>query len=140
MKQNFLPNIFDDLNQFYRLFTADECHSSQDCRGSLRGLSLSEDEQKLYIDAHLPGVKSEEVEVILDPKKRSLKIQGEGNLGREHVQYHIKSSQSYCYEIPLSNEIDLDTPIEAISKNGVLSITLLKNKSNQPQKIEVRVA
>lgn len=131
-------NIFEDLNEFYDAFTG--CCPNNCQKSSTEGLAISEDEAHLYIDAQLPGVKPEEVEVTLDPKKRHLLIRGEGQAGRENVKYHIKGTQSYSYQIPLSNEIDVESNMEAISKDGVLRVTLSKNKSNKPLKIEVRVA
>ena len=71
MIKHQLPTIFDDFNEFFNAFNG--CSSPDCCKNPCsEGISISEDEEKLYIDAALPGVKSDEVEVTLDPKKRHL--------------------------------------------------------------------
>ncbi len=138
MKNHYLTNIFTDFDEFYNALT--RC-STQNCKKSgYEGLSISEDEEKLYIDAQLPGVNSGEVEVSIDPKKRHLHIKGENRFKRENVREHISSSKSYSYEIPLSNAVDIESAVHAVSKDGILSITLAKNRSDKPLKIPVSVA
>lgn len=139
MKRSFLP-IFDDFNELYNALNTGCCSGRGHCQTSKEGLSISEDEQRLYIDVPMPGVKSDEVSVTLDPKRRVLTLCGEANLERENVKYHIKGSHCHCFEIPFSNEIDLEGQIEAVSKDGILSVSLPKTKSHQPKKIEVKVA
>lgn len=118
MRQTQQPTIFDQLNKFYTVF-----NEARSCDG----LSISEDEERFYIDALLPGVKSEEIKVTLDPQTRYLSICGEAK-----QKYH------YNYEIPLSNDISFDNPIDAVSRDGILSITLSKNRGHKPLKIEVK--
>ncbi len=137
MRKRYLPNIFDDLNTFYSVFNG--CCTEQECRkGTCEGLSVSEDEQKLYIDAPLAGVKPEEVEVTVDPQKRSLLIRGKAKEEREEAHYHLRGAREYAYEIPLSSEIDMDSKVDAVSKDGILSITLAKNRGHKPLKVDVR--
>ncbi len=138
MRRRHLPNIFEDLDEFCNAFSG--CCSGPSCQKSTEGLSISEDEERLYIDAPLPGTKPEEVEVTIDQKKRQLQICGKNQNERENVKYHMKGSQCYCYEIPLSNEIDLDSKVEAVSKDGILRLTLPKNKGHKPLKVDVTVA
>lgn len=138
MRKVYLPNIFDDINEFYH--AVNNCCSSSQCQKPTHQekLFLSEDEGKLYIDAHLPGVKPDEVAVTVDPKKRQLTIRGEGKIERENVKYHLKGAQSFFYEIPLSHEIDLDAEISAISKDGILSVAIPKNHRHKPLTIPVK--
>ncbi|NGX39359.1 MAG: hypothetical protein KR126chlam1_00685 [Chlamydiae bacterium] len=145
MRQRYNPNIFDDLEAFVHSFGRcctdenSECCTEKSCKSySSNGLSISEDEQTLYIDAPVPGLQSDQVKVTLDPRKRHLSICGGGKHDRENVKYHVKGSRRYCYEVPLSDEIDLDAKIEARSKNGILSIALPKNKRNKPLNIDVQ--
>lgn len=129
-------SLFDHLNKFYTVMNGccqDQCQST-----ACEGLAISEDEEHLYIDAPLPGVKSDEIKVTLDPRTRHLLISGEGKQERCNVKYHLKNCLNYSYEIPLSNEINLENAIDAVSKDGILSITLSKNRGHKPLKIEVK--
>lgn len=127
-----MPTIFDELGAFLAPRRAESCCSHLP--------SISEDEDHLFIDAPLPGVDSGKIEVTLDPKKRLLTISGKQEAAREEVHYHLKGKSAFSYEIPLSHEIDMEKGAAASSKNGLLSISLEKNKRNKPLKIDVRVA
>lgn len=121
-----LPCIFEEFNEMLR----GECCSS--------GLTISEDEKKVYIEAAVPGVKSEDIEVTLDQEKRSLKICGRSKLKRENARYHLKSSDRFCYEIPLAGGVDFSRSIEANCKDGILTVELTKHQAPQPLKIVVK--
>lgn len=137
MRQSY-PSLFDHLNKFYTVFNDccdDSCRTQSRC---CEGLSISEDEERLYVDASIPGVESEKIKVTVDPKSRQLLISGEEKQCRQNVKYLLKDCQKFNYQVPLSSEINLDSPIEAVSKDGILSITLSKNRSHKPLKVEVR--
>ena len=138
MRQLNQPTIFDELNKFYTVFNGCCGESCTPC--NCEGLSISEDEERLYIDAPMPGVKSEEIKVTLDPRSRHLFISGEGKHEREKAKYHLKGSLNYNYEIPLSDEVNFDSTIDAVSKDGILSIILSKNRGHKPLKIDVKSA
>lgn len=125
-------SLFDHLNQFY------SCCSEQCGTNTCDGLAMSEDEEHFYIDAPMPGVKSEEIKVTVDPRSRHLFISGENKQERNNVKYHLRNCLNYNYEIPLSNEVNLEHAIEAVSKDGILSITLSKNRGHKPLKIDVK--
>lgn len=131
------PSLFDHLNKFYTVMNG--CCQENCCESSAcQGLAMSEDEEHFYIDAPMPGVKSEEIKVTLDPRSRQLYISGENKQERNNVKYHLKNCLNYNYEIPLSNEVNLEHEIEAVSKDGILSITLSKNRGHKPLKIDVK--
>jgi len=94
----------------------------------------SENEVKLFAD--LPGVPENGVDVSIE--KNILTIEGRVNfeefegLKKSYAEYGVGD---YKRSFTISNEIDADR-IEAIMKNGVLSITLPKL---QPQKKKIEV-
>lgn len=138
MRRQYFPTLFD---QFDALCTAlpSGCCSDGCCSTQAEGLSVSENEGHLFIDAHMPGVDPKAIDVTLNPKERKLVINGKGNISRENVSWHLKGGSEFRYEIPVSNEIDLDGKVEAVSRNGILSVTLTKNKGHKPLKVDVRV-
>lgn len=121
------PNLFEEI---LGLPSNSSC-----CNYS--NLTISEDENKVYVDAPIPGVKSENVEVTLDQEKRYLVISAKRKLERENVYYHMKGSNCYSYQIPLTAAIDINKPIEASCKEGILMVAMTKTRSPEPIKVQV---
>ncbi len=121
-----LPNLFEEL--------------SGCCNNAQGAFSISEDEKQFYFDLPVPGVDAKDIEVVVDQEKRTLKIRAQAKQKRENVQYHLKGACRFFYEVPLSNAIDTTAPIEAICKDGILSVALPKSRAHNPLKIEVKVA
>lgn len=138
MRRRYLPTIFDDFDALCTALPSGCCTEGR-CERKSDGLSIAEDPEHLFIDAHLPGVDPKGVDVTIDPHERRLVISGESHLDRENVNWHLKGSSQFRYEVPLSNEIDLDSKVEAVSRNGVLRVTLIKNKGHKPLKVDVKV-
>lgn len=112
-------------------------------RGFTPRVNVSEDDQKLYVEAELPGLSEKDVEVTLT--KEALTIRGEKKQEQEKKEgTHYFAERSYGYfqrVIPLSSEVDEDK-VDATFKHGVLSITLNKTPAAQKssKKIQIREA
>jgi HSP20 family molecular chaperone IbpA len=138
MKRFLFPSLFEELCGATSC-AAPSCGPASCCSPS--GVSISEDEHKLYIDASVAGVNSKEIQLTLDQENGVLKIFAESKDKRENVQYHLRNPKRYCYEIPLSMQnLDLSKPIEATCKDGILTVQLLKTQIPAPLKIEVKIA
>lgn len=138
MKRSLFPTIFDEIDTLWAPLPDKHCSEGR-CGKSSDGLFISENPDQFFIDASLPGVNPQDVEVTLNPQERSLTIRGEGKMERENVDWRLKGNSEFHYTIPLSKEIDCTGDVNAISRNGMLCITLKKNKENKPVKIDVRV-
>jgi len=138
MRRRYLPTLFDELDALCTALPTG-CCTDCGCERKNEGLSISEDSKHLFIDAPIPGVDPKEVDVTINPSERRMIISAEGKTDRENVNWHLKGSRKFRYEIPLSNEIDLEAKVEAVSRNGVLNITLAKNKGHKPLRIDVQV-
>lgn len=132
MKHPLFP-FTEELETFFQL-------PRSSCQRPSRGLSISEDENHVYVDAHMPGVPAEEASVTIDSKERVLSICGKSKLKRENVKVHLTADGCYGYEIPLSSNIDFEKEISAVAKDGILSIVLPKSKRQKRHKIDVHVA
>lgn len=105
--------------------------------GFSNGLTVSEDESKVYVSAAVPGVKPEEVEVTFD--KGFLWIRGESKQEeRNNKKYYRKASASYSYRVAVPGEIDQNVEPEAIYENGVMTIQFAKIPKTPPKKITVK--
>lgn len=100
-------------------------------------LNLSEDNDKVYIDALLPGVDPKELQ--LSVLRGSLTISGERKAPTERGLLH-RNELGYG---KFSRSVDLPTDINpdgatAEYKDGVMRITMAKSEHARPRKIEIQ--
>jgi HSP20 family protein len=100
------------------------------------GLSVSEDDKHVYIEAAVPGVSPEQVEVTF--KKGVVWISAKGEDKKEDRKYYREASSSYEYRVAVPGEIDQKSEPEAKIKNGILNLILNKAAKEQPKKIVVK--
>jgi HSP20 family protein len=105
---------------------------------SLSGLSVSEDEAHVYIDAALPGLTPDEVDMTYE--KGTLWIKGEKKEEAEDKlkKYYRKAMSHFSYRIAIPGDIDEGKEPEAVCKNGVLKITFFKSKKGSSRKIPIK--
>lgn len=121
-----MPSIWDD-DENWPLMTSG--HS---------GISISEDNKNIYIEAQTPGINPEDVEVTFD--KGVLYIRGEAKEEEadKKKKYYRKATSSFSYRVAIPGEVDPNTEPIAESKNGVMKITFAKSPQMQPKKIQVK--
>ncbi len=102
------------------------------------GLTVSEDDQHVYIEAAVPGVDPDQVEVTYD--KGVLWIRGASDQKEEDKEkkFYRKASSSFSYRVAVPGEVDENTEPDAVCKNGVMKITFNKLPEVQPRKINIR--
>jgi HSP20 family protein len=102
------------------------------------GLSISEDENHIYVDAALPGVNPKDVELTYH--KGVLRITGKANHEekKDRKSYRTMTSE-FSYQVVVPGEIDQNEEPEATTKHGVMTVTFVKSKASQPKKIAVKM-
>ena len=105
-------------------------------------VNVSEDNEKIYISAEIPGLNQNDVELTLT--REALTLRGEKKEEFEEREgrhrYHIERTfGSFQRVIPLNAEVDEDK-VDAVFKDGVLSVTLTKTAEAQrkSKKIPIR--
>ena len=99
---------------------------------------IVENKESLVITMDLPGVKKEDVNVKLE--NNILEIEGRidyalyEKLNPVYTEYNIGN---YARSFTVSNAVDTSN-IEAVLKEGVLSLTLLKAPEAKPRQISVK--
>lgn len=101
------------------------------------GLSVSEDERNIYVEAAVPGIEPKDIEVTFD--KGILWIKGEAKEEEKKKKYYRKASRSFSYRVAVPGEIDLNAEPVATCKNGIMTVTFPKSAKAQPKKIAVKV-
>ncbi len=100
-------------------------------------VNISEDDRNLYLEAELPGLTLDDVEILATEQELTLK--GTRNdQAPDNVRALRRERPIGSFERTLSLPVDIDVDrVEARLHDGVLSITLPKSPGYQPRKIEV---
>lgn len=133
-----IENIFEEFfNDFHRLSSP---LLSETVRASfLPKLNISETDNKYFIEAELPGVKQDEVELKLDNNILTMKGKTEENNEKKERNYFMRERYygSFQRSLTLPNNINEDD-INATFKDGILNIEITKKQENSTKKIEVK--
>ena len=101
-------------------------------------LDVAEDDNEFLVQASLPGVAPEDIEVTLDDQ--TLTISGKMSQAAEieEKRYHLRERRfgSFARSITLPVAVDTEQ-IEAINENGVLTLHLPKVEAVKLKKIKV---
>lgn len=101
------------------------------------GLSVSEDGGHVYVEADLPGLKPEEIDISCE--KGVLWIRGEKE--EEEIdkkkKFYRKTSGSFSYRVHVPGQINEKEEPEASYENGVVRVVFRKAKEMQAKKIKI---
>jgi HSP20 family protein len=102
-------------------------------------VDVYEDDSEILLQAELPGMRSEDVDV--DVEDGMLTISGERKIDEERDKkgYHIteRSFGRFTRSFKLPNTVDFEK-IDAQMNNGLLEVHLPKRESSKPRKIAVK--
>ncbi len=102
------------------------------------GLSIWEEEDEIVIEAALPGIKGDQINVAFE--KGVLTIQGSRKEEKEDKakKYFQKSDASFHYSLRVPGDIDDNQDPQAHLKDGILQIRFRKHKKSMPRKIQIQ--
>lgn len=106
-------------------------------RRTFPAFNVWEEAEDLFVEAELPGMKMDEIEVLVIGDE--LTVKGERkDLQREDATYYRRErgAGTFSRVLRLSVEVDADK-VEATLRDGVLTIKLPKAQAALPRKIEV---
>jgi HSP20 family protein len=102
-------------------------------------INITEDKDKYYVRAELPGMKADEVR--LEVAGRNLSISGERNIPSEgeNVRYHRREREAGTFSriIGLPGDMDADS-VNARLVNGLLTVAIAKSEVAKPKQISVK--
>jgi HSP20 family protein len=102
-------------------------------------MNLWEDEAKFMVEAELPGMELADIEILVDGGNQ-LTVKGERKSPlQDKATWHRQEREfgQFVRTITLPANIDADR-VEAVLKNGVLTISLPKPEEIKPRKITVK--
>lgn len=102
------------------------------------GLSVSEDDKNIYIEASLPGIDPKDIDVTFH--EGYLWVQGEAKAEEKDAKrkYYREATNSFSYRVAVPGEVDLNTEPKADYKQGIMTVTFVKSPKAQPKKIEIK--
>lgn len=102
------------------------------------GLSISEDDKHVYVEAAVAGLDPKDIDVTYD--KGVLWIKGEAKEEEEdkRKKYYRRSTQSYSYRVMVPGDLDQNVEPDVTSKNGVVRVAFTKKPKTQPKKLTVK--
>ena len=105
----------------------------------LPALDIYEDEDKIVIEADIPGVKKEDIKISVEDNILTIKAEKkkEEKAEEKDVVYEEIAYGLYAREIDLPHTVDTEK-IEAEYKDGVLKISLPKKEEVKPKQIEIK--
>ena len=122
--------LFGELARDYDLFD----------RGWAPAVDLKENEQEYTLEADLPGMKKDEIEITVMDNAITLKGERKHETETKEKDYHRVErrygSFERTFEIPGGFDAD---KIAARFDNGVLKVTLPKREEAKPKQIDVKV-
>jgi HSP20 family protein len=101
-------------------------------------VNLTEDNDKYYVRAELPGIKADALEI--EVQNRSLTIAGERTIESEGetVRYHRREREAGKFSRIISLPGDIDAgKVDAKMVDGMLTVAIAKLESSKPRKITV---
>lgn len=100
-------------------------------------LNLTEDKDRYYVRAELPGVSAEALEIHVTGK--NLSISGERRISAENAKYHRRERESGKFSriIGLPGNVDSDK-VEARLTDGILTVIIPKAEAEKPRQIQVK--
>lgn len=102
------------------------------------GLTVSEDDDRVYIEAAMPGIDPDKVEVTYDKGILWVRGNAEESEQDKNRKFYRKASSSFSYRVAVPGNIDENTEPEAAYKNGVMRVIFSKLPETQPRKISVK--
>lgn len=121
-----IPSIFDE-EEFTTLSTTS-------------GLSISEDDKHVYVEAAVPGVEPNNIEVTFEKGILLIRAQAQEEEKKEEKKrkYFRRAERSFLYRVMVPGDIDTAVEPSATCKNGIMTVVLTKTAKALPKKIAVK--
>ena len=123
------------MNRFFEPFLRT---STEDCGTWLPPVDIREDGAAIRLQAELPGLKQEEIEIHIENNILTLKGERKQENEVKEQDYHRveRSFGSFSRSFSLPTSVNSEK-VQAVYKDGILDITLPKSESSKSRKIKV---
>lgn len=134
------PDLRDEIDRLFESPLTELTRTSNLLSGWTPALDVHEDKDNYTVQAELPGMKREDIEVSLHDG--TLSISGERKSETKHQDAEVCRAERYFGHfqrtVALPSAVAADK-VKASYKDGVLTITLPKTEEAKPKQIDVSV-
>lgn len=136
---NDLEQIRRDMDRLLGMFSED--WSTPFGPGVFPALNVTQDGDRYYVRAELPGMDSKDIEINAVHNKLTLSGTRRVEHGDESTSYHRRERDSgtFSRSLVLPSEID-PARIEAKYSHGILTVSLPKSEADKPRQITVQTS
>lgn len=122
-----IPSLFEDIDDL--MVTPS---------GQTSGLSVSEDDKNVYVEAAIPGIKPEDVDITVDRGVLWIRAQSKQEEKEKEKKYYRRATRAFSYRVAIPENADTRRQPEATCENGMVMVTFPKTQEALPQKITIR--
>jgi HSP20 family protein len=104
------------------------------------GLDIYETDEDVVVEAQIPGVKEQDVNVSIEGNVLTITAkheETEEEKNKKRTVYKTSRQSSFSYSTSLPRMVDA-TKAEADVENGVVTVKIPKSEEEKPRKIEVK--
>jgi HSP20 family protein len=101
-------------------------------------LSVYEDDKAVHVEAALPGLNTNEIDVTFQKGVLSIRGSKKEEEADKKRKYYRKASRMYSYQIAIPGNIDESQEPTAEFKDGVMTVSFAKQKKAEPKRIQVK--
>lgn len=129
----FHPYMLNELNRAWGEFA----QHRPGLAGTFPPVNVREDRDQLYVEAELPGLNQDDLEVLVEGDQLTLRGERKpaADEGRWHRQERGFGRFQRTFTLPVAVDAD---KVEARLEHGVLFLTLPKSEAAKPRKIAVK--
>jgi HSP20 family protein len=134
------PSQLGDVNRLFSDLLGPESRWAFGRGRGFPAINVWEDGDKLYVEAEIPGVKSETLDVTVVGGELTIKGERPAT-AEEGLTFHRRErgTGSFIRVVHLPVEVDANQ-VDAALNDGVLLITLPKSEAAKPRKVQVKAA
>lgn len=103
-------------------------------------LTVSEDEQMVYVEAAMPGINPSNIETTFQDGYLWIRGEVKEEEDNKKKKYYRKATQSFSYRVAVPGDIDTNREPEASYKHGMIKVAFPKSPKVQPKKIQLKVS
>lgn len=103
------------------------------------GLSVSEDDKKIYVDAALPGIDPKQIEMTFQDGYLWIRGETKEEDKDKNRKYYRQATKSFSYRVAVPGDIDSSIEPTASYRHGIMTIAFMKSPKAQPKKIQVKL-
>lgn len=103
------------------------------------GLSVSEDDGSVYIEAAVPGIDPKNVDITYQDGYLWIRAEEKEEEKDKGRKYYRQALKSFSYRVAVPGDVDANAEPSATYKNGVMTVVFGKSPKSQPRKIKVQL-